>query len=393
MKSKVILFYIILLPFLSCSKDEISEDQSASFIKFFGTASRNVSSDIKPYPENGYVVLGSVNTPDNGNQIYVAKTNEYGNLVEEPLIFGGPFADVGHSMYVHDNGSIYIVGSTIREQGAATDMVLYIIDGREVSEPKTFGGRGNEVGYHVRVTETGIVMVGYTDSQNGSKDVYLVFANRNGDELWSQHYGSRTGEDIGNNVIPYGDDFLITGSTNYNAQANVSNNKNIWILHAKPRSSNLLNSIFLGEEGDDQGIELLESSGGNLYLAGTMHDNNEDEPKIYLARFDGKLNMVWQRTYTELPALKTADICLWDENLVVVGTNEPGENSSRISLVVTDENGDLITEKYFGDESGLRLSATSVEMTMDNGLIIGGTNESFGSGVITAIKLDQNGNL
>ncbi len=389
MNHKILLYILPLLLILSCSKDEISNDQAESFIKFFGTTSQDMGTDIKPLQSGGYALLGSVNMPDAGYQMYLAKTDKFGNFTEDPIIFGGPFADIAHAMQINSNGTIYIVGSTISERGGTSDMVLYIVTNTDITGPITFGGSGNEVGYHLQITETGIVMVGYSD-EGGSKDIYLVVANRNGDEIWSKRYGHKTGEDIGRFVIPYNGNYLITGSTNYDARLNVRNNKNIWLLEIAPENRSPVNSVFISGPGDDEGIALLPLPDGTIYLTGTVTDD-ENNPGAYLAQFDQNLKMNWERSYHEINAINTSGICLWNSNIVVAGTHVLNESNSRISVLVLDKNGELSRDYYIGGQT--RLSASSVEMTTDQGLILSGTNENRGASMITIIKLDQNGNL
>lgn len=389
MKLRIFILYIATVAISSCSNGEISPEQADSFIKFYGTENRNLGEDIKPLPDEGYALLGSIVTPDNGSQIYLAKTNKFGNLRGEPIVLGGPFADYGYAMQISSNGTVYIVGSTVTERSGTSDMVLYIVTETEVTGPLTFGTNGNEVGYHLQITETGIVMVGFSDV-NGSKDIYLVLANRNGNEIWSKQFGHLTGEDIGRFVLPYGNHYLITGSTNYDNQLNVRNNKNIWLLEIAPENRSPVNSLFIGGDQDDEGVGLLAADDGSVYLAGTVI-NDDNESGIYLAHIDQTLKITWERSYHDLNSITTSGICKWNNNIVISGTNVINENSSRVTILWLNENGEMVKDFHMGGDT--RLSASSVEMAPDAGLIIIGTNENRGASMITFIKLNEEGNL
>lgn len=388
MKIKSLLYILFPMILISCSNDEISEDQAASFMKFYGNSIQNLGTDIKPLPDNGYVVLGSINDPDNGYQVHVMKTDEYGNLKESPITLGGPLADYGYALQVHENGTVYIVGSTVSEANGTTDMVLHILNDEITSI--TYGKEGNEVGYHLQIIDDRIIMIGYTDSNRSSKDVYIVYANRNGDVIWTREFGGKTGEDIGRYVIPFNGGFLFTGTTNYDSQLNVRNNKNIWLVQTNEQVKQI-NSVSIGGAGDDYGVGLLPTPEGSVYLAGTMYDTQLNKPVVYISKFDESLKKKWESTYPGLDAINTSDIDFWNGNIIVAGTNAPNENSSRIAVFTMTVDGDLLNEQYVGAET--KLSVSTIEPANDQGVIMAGTNEYRGSSVITILKLNELGNL
>jgi len=109
------LFYLAissLIFFASCKKDEgLTEEQSASFMKYYGAAS--TGSDMAPTPDGGFIMVGTITTGAS-DDVLLVKTDKYGNQ-QWLKTLDGPEAskDVGNAIVVTPSGGYAIVGTTI----------------------------------------------------------------------------------------------------------------------------------------------------------------------------------------------------------------------------------------------------------------------------------------
>ena len=78
--SKIYFFSIATLILVSCNKDfTISPEQADSFIKLFGSFQWDQGVDVKQTADGGYAILGTTTTPEKGTDLYLIKTDKYGN--------------------------------------------------------------------------------------------------------------------------------------------------------------------------------------------------------------------------------------------------------------------------------------------------------------------------
>jgi predicted secreted protein len=90
------------------------------------------------------------------------------------------------------DGGYVIVGETSSYGNGASDVWLIKTDSQGQEEwNQTFGGNQNDIGYFVQqVEDGGFVLTGQTGSYgNGSKDVWLIKTDSQGQEEWNQTYG------------------------------------------------------------------------------------------------------------------------------------------------------------------------------------------------------------
>jgi hypothetical protein len=110
------IFLGFTLAYFSCdSPDDVKPYQGETFIKLFGGNGTEEGRDLALLPDGGFVIVGSStsNSFDNKN-VYVVRTDNIGNVVWEAN-FGGAGDDVGSSVIVAENGSIYVCGEKTQE--------------------------------------------------------------------------------------------------------------------------------------------------------------------------------------------------------------------------------------------------------------------------------------
>ena len=102
------LFLAILLA--ACNKYDILPEQAEGFIKFFNsTTLTETAYDVKETADGGYVAIGTTSDEDGIRDLYLVKTDKYGNEESwSPVTIGGDYDDVGTSIQVVAEGYVVL---------------------------------------------------------------------------------------------------------------------------------------------------------------------------------------------------------------------------------------------------------------------------------------------
>jgi hypothetical protein len=180
-----------------------------------------LSSDGAWYVEHtsdgGFIITGWTYSYGPGiiGNAWLVKTDSLGNQ-QWNKFFGGDDVDRGYSVQQTTDGGYILTGYTDSFGAGLYDMLLIKTDPAGNAEwTKTFGGTGRDYGNSVRQTiDGGFIVLGYTLTFGaGGDDFYLVKTDTNGNEEWSKTYGG-VYSDVGFYVRQTNDGGLIlTGHT------------------------------------------------------------------------------------------------------------------------------------------------------------------------------------
>ena len=151
MKIKNAYIIIALIILSSCIKEKIGEKQAESFIKYYGGGYANGGNDVKQLSDGSYVVIGYYTTKDSGTDMYLVKTNRYGNEIWHKF-YG--YKSVGYGIQVLKDGGFILVGyTTLKNKTANTNVFLVRTDANGVALwIDSIGGDSTATGYYVQVT-------------------------------------------------------------------------------------------------------------------------------------------------------------------------------------------------------------------------------------------------
>jgi hypothetical protein len=142
-------------------------------------------------PDGGYVLTGCSETGPILGDIWLVKTDAYGNqqwsqtyVVED--------GSEGHSLVQTSDGGYAILGITFSYGAGSQDYWLIKTDANGNSQwNKTYGGAGAEYGYSlVATSDGGYALAGFTTSYIwGKPEVWLIKTDDNGNAEWTGRYG------------------------------------------------------------------------------------------------------------------------------------------------------------------------------------------------------------
>jgi len=264
--------------------------------------------------------------------------------------FGGSGEEVARSAQQTIDGGYILAGFTDSYGAGSRDVWLIKTDANGVEQwDKTFGGLDDDCAHSVQQTkDRGYILAGMTRSNGaGSKDVWLIKTDANGNEQWKKPFGG-SDEDVANSVQQTKDGGYILAGMTRSYGAGITSD--VWLI--KTNAS--------GETCDYSGD-------GNCY---------ENESK-WVKTFGGSgEDFAWSVQQTK------------DGGYILAGYI----GSSNLWLIKTDADGVEQWNKTFGS-SGWN-AATSVHQTKDGGYILAGGTESYGAGGVDVwlIKTDAEGN-
>jgi len=159
----------------------------------YGGANPDYGFSVQQTSDGGYIVAGYTGF-DPDYQVYLIKTNASGDTLWTRT-YGGPAWDYGYSVQQTQDGGYIVAGSTA---SFGNNDQVYLIKTNAFGDTlwtRTYGGPLGDFGYSVQQTQdTGYIVAGRTTSFGNNDQVYLVKTNAYGDTLWTRTYGGPLGD-------------------------------------------------------------------------------------------------------------------------------------------------------------------------------------------------------
>ena len=374
------------------------EAQASGWVTTIGGEDYDHGRSVQQTTDGGYIIAGTTSSYGSGNSdIYLIKTNANGDI-EWQKTFGGNNNDNGFSVQQTIDGGYIIVGDTYSYGADGSD--VYLIKTNEFGNAewqRTFGGGGNEEGHSVQQTTEGdYIIAGDTSSYgSGNSDVYLIKTNANGDLEWQKTFGGKD-NDYGYSVKQTTDGgYIITGGT----YSYGFGERDVYLVKTDAFGSAEWEKTFGGED-IDEGFSVQQTTDGGYIIVGDTESYGAGDYDVYLAKTDASGNKVWQKTFGG----EGADVGYsahqtTDGGYIIAGTigiygfyGYFLYYDLNVYLVKTDASGNKVWQKTFGGE--VVDVGYSAQQTSDGGYIIAGDTYSYGAGDydVYFIKTDEYGN-
>ncbi len=170
----------------------IKVDLSGNFLwsKVYGGYNNDGAHSVLKSIDGNIVITGSTYSYGNAHQIFIMKIDPSGDLIWFKT-YGGSSTDGASDIIQLNDASFITTGNASGGAGNLDFFLLKTDHNGNLNWFKTYGGNNEDWGYSVLLTiDNGFVISGYTDSFGfGSRDVYLVKTDSNGNLEWSQTYG------------------------------------------------------------------------------------------------------------------------------------------------------------------------------------------------------------
>ena len=182
--------------------------------------------------------------------------------------------------------------------------------------------------------------------------------------------------------------YIIAGWT----ESSGAGERDVYLIKTDAHGDTLWTTTYGGAD-TEYGAVARQTSDGGFIVVGSTRSFGVGQADVYLIRTDADGDTLWTRTFGGT----NDDYGYWieptaDDGCIVVGnTNSFGSGETDVYLIRTDANGDTLwTRTYGGSDYDY---GAAVQPTVDGGYIVVGNTSSFGAGWddIYLIKTDSSG--
>jgi len=256
---------------------------------------------------------------------------------------------------------------------------------------KTFGGTGYDLGTCVQQTsDSGYVLIGSTQSYGvGEDDFWLIKTDEAGDTLWTKTYGGHS-YDYGYSVQQTFDGgYILTGET----YSFPFNDWNGWLIKTDAAGDTIWTKVLGRNNNDDFARFAQQTSDSGYIVVGYTRSYGAGNEDAWLIKTDIAGDTLWTKTYGGIDGDWGFSVQQTENNgyIIAGGTESFGSGDRDVWLIKTDTIGDTIWTLVLGGADND--FANFVEQTSDSGYIVTGHTRSFGSGNhdVWLIKIDKAG--
>ncbi|MFH1009998.1 MAG: T9SS type A sorting domain-containing protein [bacterium] len=341
----------------------------------FGGSNGEACESVWQTSDGGYIMAGLTYSFGAGNSdFWLVKTNADGHGLWSRT-FGGASYDYCFSVQQTPDGGYILAGYTESFGAGGTDFWLVKTNANGDSLwSRTFGGASNEQCRSFQQTsEGGYILAGYTYSfGSGLTDFYLVCTDANGNQLWSRTFGTGGYEECESVQQTSDGGYILGGLTGVSSW-------DFWLVKTNANGDSVWSRTF-GGSGGDQCESVQQTSDGGYILGGMTTSFGAGVGDVWLVKTDANGNQLWSRTFGGSywdgceSILETPD-----GGYILGGFNDSFGSGNRDAwLIKVSAYGDSLWSRTFG---GYNVDACrSVQRTADGGYILGGSTSSYGSG-------------
>ena len=336
--------------------------------------------------DGGYVVAGSIE-----NDIYVLKTNSYGEVIWSNR-YGGAGNEICKQIISTNDNGFAIIGYTNSLGNGQDDFLLIKIDGAgNFNWVKVYGESNSEYASSLCQTDDdGFILCGSTKSYgNGNFYIYVVKTNQVGDVEWTKHFGNGI-YDFGRSVIKIeNEEYIVAGETDSFGSGNID------IILMKLNSyGNLIWSSTYDISTYDFPHCLQQTYDKGFIIAGETNPGLIGLVDVLLVKTNSAGIKEWVKYYGSIKNDKATDIKVTsDSGFIVCGTTMEVNNSEDGLIIKTNLDGDSIWVKRFSELPNFPHPLHSITPTFDKGYIATGTSHTVNGLGVWLLKLTTDSTL
>jgi hypothetical protein len=298
----------------------------------WGGTDRDVGHSVAQTAYGGYVIAGYTWSFGAGSSdVYLIKTDASGNTMWTRT-FGGAGSDAAYSVALTTDGG-YIIAGVTTCFGSGDDVWLIKTNAwGDTMWTRTFGGGGFDAAYSVvQTADGGHVVAGRTCS-----DVWLIKTNAYGDTIWTHTYGG-TNLDIGRSVRQTADGgYVVAGYT----RSFGAGYYDVYLVKTDAYGDTFWTRTYGGTDRD-YGHSVQQTTDGGYIVAGRTFSFGAYRGDVYLVKTDAYGDTTWTRTFGGLNWDKGYSVHqTTDGGYVITGyTKSFGAGRDDVWLIKTDSAG------------------------------------------------------
>ena len=334
--------------------------------KTYGGVGDEISSDMKPTNDGGFILFGSTYTVSStgevignhgGSDFWLVKVDSIGNI-EWSKCLGGSCNDVAYKVDLTKDNGFICVGYSCSNDGDVTmnyggyDIWVVKLDhSGNILWQKSFGGTFSDWGLCVQsMSDGGAIVGGLTGSSDGNiqcnnrgfADCWLAKLDSNGNVEWQKCYGGSGYESVVSIISTEDSGYIFTGGTN-SIDGDVTGNHgdyDVWVVKLD-HWGNLVWQKCYGGSGEEKGQVIKKSSDGNYFVGGYTFSNNgevtgnhslfPDYSDIWLIKISPVGELIWQQCLGGDSSEGLEDIFeMPGGKLMLLGATETSDNSGDV---------------------------------------------------------------
>lgn len=346
--------------------------------KTFGGSGDDYGYSIISTNDNNYVIAGysgsnDYDVPSNQgfHDFYIIKINEHGDILWSKA-YGFPSHDHAHKIIQMSDGGYFVAGFADyagltgqsdngegHQMGRGVQHGVGEFFGIRLSSSGDFmwfryyGGTMNDrVNDIVETNDGGIIMVGYSESQDfdvenpkGSYDYWVINIDAEGHLHWKKNFGGPDIDQAYGIVKTDFNSYLIVGQSNSVAGdiKHPKGNSDAWVIHIDEHGSLIWEKSFGGSEFDT--ASSIKKTGYNTFVvvghtrSTTTQFTNKGQNDIYLFEIDANANsgVHWQKSFGGSDFDLAYDVAQTkDGKLYLVGDTQSSDGNFTVNKGMND---------------------------------------------------------
>jgi len=332
---------------------------------------------VKQTSDGGFIFAGNTLSFGSGNlDFYIIKTDINGDTLWTKT-YGDASYDDCFDIDELTGGGYIIVGESNSFGTSGYEIFLINIDANgNVLWSKIYGGAGSDKGIRVRQTsDLGFIIGGITFSYGNNAQFYLIKTDANGNVLWTNILGGINYEYLYGLDITSDGGFILVGQTaSYGAGGD-----DVFVVKTDSLGNEQWSASY-GMAGSEYGYFIEETSDGGYIITGTTNSAGAGSWDVLLIKLNSVGNLSWTKTFGSASSDRGWEIHETNDNgfIVINQAYNLGYGLTDAMIIKTDNNGNLDWAKVFGGTQNDYFLAGCI--TTDNGLMLAGKTNSFGSG-------------
>lgn len=244
-----------------------------------------------------------------------------------------------------------------------------------------YGGPGNDRFYTIQQTADGGFIAGgvTTSSGAGLEDAWIVKTDVNGNELWSQTFGTPWPERC-SSICQTAEGYVI-GVYAWD----------FWLIFTDENGGLLHSSTFGGEEREWCEVMIPTNDGGYL-MAGESDAIEEGNFEFYVIKTDADGDSLWSNTFGRPWTDYCYTVAQTDDGGYMLGgyTRFSSPGSQYFWLIRLNAEGDSLWSRTYSE--GVDAVCYDLKHTADGGFIAAGTTGEWAERDFYVVKIDAEGN-